>query len=58
MEERIKQRQACFNQWIDGAITYVEMCNWLYANITPEENAEFEQYKPNDFMAKLEEAFA
>jgi len=60
-KQLMKQREECWRQWQDGAITFVEMCYWLIGSITPQEQLEHDLYQAQlaaepfaDFMLEVE----
>jgi hypothetical protein len=53
-QELNKKRESCITQWQDGAITFIEMVNWLYASVTKEEIDEFNELcPPPEFMGEV-----
>lgn len=61
MNELDKKRMDCWKQYQDGAITFIEMLNWQYSTVTPEEIAVQDQIEKDrekiDFMGEVTAAF-
>jgi hypothetical protein len=52
--EVIERRKQCWEQWQDGAITFIEACNFLYSTITKEEMDEHLEFFPEpEFMSEV-----